>query len=199
MIHALILAAGTSQRMGMPKPLLRFKDTTFLEQIIAVLQQSTVDTVTVVLGSQAEMIREHCDLSAVDVVVNRDYHAGQLSSLAAGLRVLPALTEVVVVCLVDQPFVTSTVVDQLVHAFRVTGRPIVVPVHGGRRGHPTLFAREVFDELLNIPQDRGARDVVHAQPDRVWELEVSESTILASINTPADYIAHFGSAPKVRC
>ena len=102
MIHALVLAAGESRRMGMPKPLLRFGfprrscvparpfvasgdarptkrgDTTFLEQIIAVLRDSRVDGMTVVLGAMADAIGATVDLSHVDVVVNEDYSRGQL-------------------------------------------------------------------------------------------------------------------------
>ena len=167
MINALVLAAGESKRMGMPKPLLRFEATTFLERIVAVLQQSQVDKVTVVLGSQAPLIRASTDLSAVDTVINSDYRQGQLSSLAVGLRSMPAETEAIVLCLADNPFITSEVVNRIIGAFRETGRPIVVPVCEGRRGHPTLFARPVFDELLHAPTEKGARHVVHSNEDRV--------------------------------
>ena len=84
MINALVLAAGESKRMGMPKPLLRFEATTFLERIVAVLQRSNVDEVTVVLGSQAPMIRASTDLSAVDTVMHSDYRQG--SVIVAGRR-----------------------------------------------------------------------------------------------------------------
>jgi len=86
MIEAIVLAAGESRRMGMLKPLLRFGETTFLEQIVGVLRQCNVGGITVVLGSQAEAIRASTDLSGVNVVINRDYRDGQLSSLIAGLR-----------------------------------------------------------------------------------------------------------------
>ena len=198
MINALVLAAGESKRMGMPKPLLRFEATTFLERIVVVLQRSHVDKVTVVLGSQAPLIRALTDLSAVDTVMNRAYRQGQLSSLAVGLRSMPAETDAVVLCLVDHPFITSEVVNRVIGAFRETGRPIVVPAFEGRRGHPTLFARSVFDELLNAPTEKGARHVVHSNADRVFEVEVSEPAILTRIDTPEDYRACFGTAPAIR-
>ncbi|MHB8956294.1 MAG: nucleotidyltransferase family protein [Pirellulaceae bacterium] len=198
MINALVLAAGESQRMAMPKPLLRFEATTFLERIVTILQQSHVDRITVVLGSQAARIRALAGLSAVETVENREYRKGQLSSLAAGIRSMPIETDAIVLCLVDNPFITSEVVNGIIGAFRETGSPIVVPVVEGRRGHPTLFARPVFEDLLNAPTEKGARHVVHANKDRVFEFEVSERAILTSIDTPEDYRVRFGTAPQIK-
>lgn len=197
MIHALVLAAGESRRMGMPKPLLRFGDTTFLERIIAVLRDSEVDGTTVVLGARADTIRVSIDLSAVEVVVNEDYRKGQLSSLVKGLKCLPGDTDAMLLCLVDHPFITTEVVNRLIGAFKETRRPIVLAVFGGRRGHPVLFAKSLFDELANAPQDKGARHVVSANEDRVLEVAVAERGVLMSIDTPTDYRSCFGAEPRV--
>lgn len=197
MINAVVLAAGESRRMGKPKPLLRFGERTFLAQILHVLRRSRVDQVSVVLGALAERVLASADLSGVEVVINEEYQRGQLSSLAAGLKSLPAETEAIVLCLVDNPFITVAVVDLVIGAFRETGRPIVIPIFEKRRGHPALFARPVFDELLNAPEDEGARHVVHANTDRVLEIEVPERSILLSVDTPEDYRAHFGVEPQV--
>jgi molybdenum cofactor cytidylyltransferase len=88
-------------------------------------------------------------------------------------------------------------VDGIIGAFRVSGRSIVVPVFEGRRGHPALFARPMFDQLLNAPADQGARHVVHANQDKVFEVQVAEPGILARIDTPQDYLSHFGTAPRI--
>jgi len=226
MINAIVLAAGESSRMRMPKALLRFprrasvparlfeptmgqnvscgdarptksSNTTFLEQIVSVLQQSEVDGVAVVLGAQAARIRASTDLSGVDVVVNEGYRKGQLSSLIAGLKSLPSQTEAVLLCLVDNPLITGVTVNCVVRAFRETGKPIVIPVFEGRRGHPALFARAMFDELLNAPADEGARHVVQSHQDQVFEVAVSEPAILARIDTPEEYLSRFGMAPRI--
>jgi molybdenum cofactor cytidylyltransferase len=196
-IHALVLAAGESRRMGMPKPLLRFRDSTFLEQIVSVLQRSEVGGITVVLGAQAPTIRASIDLSGVSIVINEDYREGQLSSLIAGLRSLPPEAEAVLVCLVDSPFITAEIVKQVVEGFHETGKPIVVPAFEGRRGHPTLFARAVFEALLTAPAQEGARYVLRSHEDKVFEMDVPEPAILARIDTPEDYLSHFGVAPEV--
>ena len=198
MINAIVLAAGESKRMGMPKALLQFGDTTFLAQIVSVLQQSEMDKVTVVLGAQAERIRASTDLAGADIVVNEDYRKGQLSSLVVGLRSLPSQAAALLLCLVDNPLISVETVDRIVRAFRETGMPIVIPVFEGRRGHPALFARTMFDELLSAPADQGARHVVQSHKDRVLEVDIPEPAILARIETPEDYLSHFGTAPRIR-
>jgi molybdenum cofactor cytidylyltransferase len=196
MIAAVVLAAGQSLRMGRPKPLLRFsEERTFLGQIVSVLGLSRVDRIMVVLGAQAEEIRVSVDLSGVDVVINKDYRKGQLSSLIAALTRVSAEVEAAVLCLVDNPFITPEIVDRLVGAFRETEKPIVVPIHGGRRGHPTLFARSVFQELIAAPADQGARYVLHATGDRIAEVEVPDPAIHVSVDTPGQYRSCFGTDP----
>jgi len=114
MINAIILAAGASQRMGKPKPLLRFEDKTFLEQIISVLKLSDVDRITVVLGAKAETIKKSIELSGTSIVINEDYERGQLSSLIVAIENAPEETEAILVCLVDNPFITKAVVNQII-------------------------------------------------------------------------------------
>jgi molybdenum cofactor cytidylyltransferase len=199
MIQALVLAAGESKRMGMPKPLLRFGETTFLEQIIGVLRQSRADGITVVLGARAETVQASVDLSQVDVVINENYRMGQLSSLVAGLKSIAPAVEAIVLCLVDNPFITADTINRLVGVFRRTRKPVVLPVFEGRRGHPALFARDVLDELIAAPAQKGARHVVQANRERVLEVEVADRAILTKIDTPEEYFSHFGSMPSVTC
>lgn len=195
MINAIVLAAGESKRMGKPKPLLRFRDRTFLEQIVTTLRSSCLDKVTVVLGAEAERIEEAADLSDAEVVINRDYRNGQLSSVVAGLKQVSPETEAIVLCLVDHPFITCDVVDRVVEAFRRTNAAIVVPTCNERRGHPTLFSRSMFEPLIGAPAEEGARHVVYSNEDKVCEVTVSDGTILVGIDTPDDYRSHFGMDP----
>jgi molybdenum cofactor cytidylyltransferase len=172
-------------------------DTTFLEQIVSVLQRSEVDRITVVLGAQAQKVLASTDLSGADVVINENYREGQLSSLIAGLKSVPPETEVILLCLVDNPFIAAESAGGVIGAFRVSGKSIVVPVFQGRRGHPTLFARSMFDELRSAPADKGARHVVRSNVAKVFEVEVPDPGILVRIDTPRDYLSHFGVAPQI--
>ena len=78
-------------------------------------------------------------------------------------------------------------VARLVEQFRDGGQPIVVPGYGGRRGHPVLFGRPVFDELLSAPEHEGARAVVRADPSRVAVIPVDDPAVLEDVDTPAAY------------
>ena len=195
MINAIILAAGESKRMTKPKPLLRFGDQTFLEHIISVLKLSHVDQITVVLGSEAETIRQSINLVGINIVINKGYLKGQLSSLIAAIEDAPEETEAILVCLVDMPFITKEVVDEIISKFKQTDKPIIVPVFNKKRGHPVLFSRSLFNELLNAPEEQGARYVLYSNEEKILELETHESRILIGINTPDDYKLHFGVDP----
>jgi len=219
MINAVVLAAGASERMGKPKPLLKFRDRTFLEQIIAVLKLSDADRITVVLGAKAETIKKSVDLSGTDVVINKHYQKGQLSSLAVAIENAPPQTDAILVCLVDMPFITAEVVNKIIAKFRQTNAAIIVPVFDKNRGHPTLFARSVFSELLSAPPDQSARYVLYSNSprekkfprpgkrpfggtfsrgkQRIVELQTSDSGILIHIDTPDDYRLHFGAEPML--
>ncbi|MHC4174276.1 MAG: nucleotidyltransferase family protein [Planctomycetota bacterium] len=195
MINAIILAAGESKRMGKPKPLLRFNDKTFLDQIISVLKLSDADSITVVLGPEPETITKSVDLSGTNVVINKDYQKGQLSSLITAIEETPQETDAILVCLVDTPLITEEVVNKIISKFEETNNLIIVPVFNKRRGHPVLFSSSLFDELLNAPQEQGARYVVYSNEEKVLEVETSEGGILTGIDTPDDYKFHFGAKP----
>ena len=195
MVNAIILAAGESKRMGKLKPLLKFKDKTFLDQIISALKLSDVDMITVVLGAEAETVKKSVDLSGTKVLVNEAYERGQLSSLIIAIENAPEETEAVLLCLVDNPFITKEVVNKIISTFKETNSPIIVPVFNKKRGHPTLFSKSLFDELLDAPEAQGARYVLYSNEKRVLELETSESGILIGIDTPEDYKLRFEVNP----
>ena len=150
-----------------------------------------MDRVSVVLGADAERIKKLVDLSGIEVVINKDYRKGQLSSLIAVLESVPPDAEAILVFLVDNPFVNRTVINRIVSKFRQTRSPIIIPVFEKKRGHPTLFAASLFEELLNAPADEGARYVVKCNAEKVEEVEVDDGKVLAGINTPEDYKTYF--------
>jgi molybdenum cofactor cytidylyltransferase len=188
MIAAIILAAGASQRMGYPKALLSYRNQPFISGILGAARAAGFDPVVVVLGYYADKIMQQIDLSDSAIAFNEELDAGPIGSIRAGIRIVSGKPVAgVLVWPVDRPHVAVATVTALADAFRASHRPIVVPDHRGRRGHPVLFGRAVFDELLGAPNDLGARAVVDKDAARVLRVPVDDPAVLEDCNTPEDY------------
>lgn len=184
-IAAIILAAGESRRMGKPKALLACQGTTFLGNLLRVTAHPAIGIRRVVLGAGADEIRRAASLAPEAVVINLEWPQGQLSSLLAGLRSLPeGGTDGILVCPVDQPLISSQLVDKLIKAFRGQGKPIVMPTYQGHRGHPVIFAASLYPELLAAPVKVGARAVVWAHQKELLELPTDEEGVVLNLNDP---------------
>jgi len=188
MIAALVLAAGESSRMGTDKARLSYENSTFLETILTTLAKAGIERVAVVLGHHAEEIRRAMDLGAAEVVINRDYRRGQTSSLQAGLKALksPEL-EAIIVCLVDHPTVSAQTFRRLVDSFWQSRAPVVIPTYQGRRGHPVVMARALFEELDSLGPDAGANTVVHKYQAATQFVAVNDPGVLVDIDDPESY------------
>jgi len=193
MIVAVILSAGESRRMGQPKALLPIGDTSFLERIVKSLQAAKVEKIIVVLGHNAGEIETKIGRLPVTIVVNPNYAQGQLSSLTAAIRTLPAENvDGILVHLVDHPFLSPDLVNRMIERFYESKKLIVVPRWKGRRGHPVIFSSRLFAELLSAPLDRGAKSVVHAHAADTLEIETDDEGVTFDIDTPEDYKRHVG-------
>lgn len=192
MLAAVILAAGESRRMGAPKALLPWPAgsahgegvPTFLEHLLEVARHPRIGLMRVVLGPHADEIRARVKLPDETVVMNPDWQQGQLSSIHAAIRSLPAGTDGIVLFLVDHPLISKELVALLIAEFDTSRRPIVVPTFNGKRGHPAIFASRLYDELLAAPLDTGARAVVWAHAAEVLEVPTDEEGILLNLNDP---------------
>ena len=187
MIGAIVLAAGASSRMGRSKAQLRAGPggRSFIDTIAETLAGARIFAVRVVVARGLPKPPRHA-------VVNPDPSAGMLSSVQCGLRAFGENPDAVFVWPVDHPLVERNTVVAMVAAFENSGAPVIVPTHGGRRGHPVLFAARVFPELLAADPSVGARCVVHAHDDRL-ELWVPDPGVVADIDTPEDYARVFGA------
>jgi molybdenum cofactor cytidylyltransferase len=183
MLAAAILAAGESKRMGQPKALVPFQGSTFLERLIAATRHARVGITRVVLGAGAEGIRAQLKIDPAWVVVNADWPKGQLSSIHAALRSLAAgATEGILVCPVDHPLISAELVADLIAAFDSSGKLIVLPRYGGRRGHPVIFRATLYEELLAAAVEVGARQVVWNHAAEVMEVETDEEGVILNLN-----------------
>jgi molybdenum cofactor cytidylyltransferase len=131
----------------------------------------------------------------VDLVINPDYKQGQLSSLAAAIRSIEAGSDLervdgILVHLVDHPYINADLVNIMIDRFYETKKLIVVPRFQGRRGHPVIFSRALFPELLAAGIDQGAKPVVHAHRDDTLEIDTADEGVLVDIDTPEEYRLH---------
>lgn len=181
-IGALILAAGDSRRMGRPKALLPLPGGTFLEVLTHSFCHAGIGPILAVLGDEAEEIRHAVKLDLLRIVINPDPSRGQLSSIHCGLDALADdEVEALFIAPVDSPRVSSATLRKMMEA--LPGHPLVVPVHGGRRGHPPLFSSSLFPALRRAPVETGARALVHATVDRL-ELPCDDPAILEDFDVP---------------
>lgn len=182
--------------MGSPKALLPLAGATFIERIVSCLRQTRVERVLVVIGHHAGEIRSKGSHLPVTWVVNEDYAKGQLSSLIAAIRHLQesdgASVDGILVHLVDHPFINPKLVDEMIGRFYDSKKLIVVPRYRGKRGHPVIFSRALFPELLAAPLEEGAKRVVRAHRDETLEIDTGDEGVTVDIDTQDEYRKFIG-------
>jgi molybdenum cofactor cytidylyltransferase len=197
-LAAVILAGGSSSRMGVPKALLRAPggEETFLDRLIGILRPHC-SPVIVVLGHEADRIRAGLSRQPEAVfAVNHDWARGQLSSLQTGLGSVPAAASGVLFTPVDYPMVRPETIASLAEEFarRAGSSVLVIPRFQGKSGHPVCLGREIVPAFLNLPEGAQARDVIHRHTARTCYVDVDDPGVLFDIDDPEAYRAALGSA-----
>lgn len=187
-IGIVILAAGASTRLGTPKQLLHYCGRSLLRHTAEVAIASGYHPIIVVLGAQAEQMEAEVQQLPVSVVKNNHWAKGMSSSIQTGLTVLQSSyppVEAVVILLCDQPFVSATLVHQLIEGFHRTGKLIVASEYADTVGVPALFSHVLFPVLMTLPADRGARYVIQNCAQAIARVPFPLGEI--DIDTPGDY------------
>ena len=182
----LVLAAGGSSRLGRPKQLLPFGDTTLLGHTLATARACNFDQLICVVGGAADDVKASVDLAGIDVVENTQFGTGCSSSVAAALTVVDEDSDVLVLLLGDQPGVTPATVGAL-----LDGRgdaPMAVCAYEDGRGHPFAFARSMFGELAGMHGDKAVWKLLERHGDEVAEVQVPGPVPL-DVDTWEDYEA----------
>ncbi|HVW13823.1 MAG TPA: nucleotidyltransferase family protein [Mucilaginibacter sp.] len=165
-----ILAAGGSARLGTPKQLLKYNGETLLQRAINTAKGSEAGKVIVVLGASHQKIISETDIRGTDLVVNPGWQSGMSSSIVSGIKALKELAPVpssVILVVCDQPFVTSALLNTLISEHRSTGKQIIACTYEGVMGTPVLFSSRLYDQLLVLRGNAGAKKIIQANKDKV--------------------------------
>jgi molybdenum cofactor cytidylyltransferase len=192
-VTALVLAAGTSSRMGQPKQVLQFEGRSLVRRAAEAAVESKARQTIVVTGAAREAVEGELTGLAVMPVHNPDYAEGLSTSLRAGLRAVRPDVEGVVVMLADQPFVSASVVDGLIDRYEEGGARIVRPRYGGQPGNPVLWDRSLFEELEEQTGDQGGRSLLQKYADEIAWLDLPDVAIQTDVDTPEAYANLTGS------
>ena len=192
-VTALILAAGRSTRMGQPKMLLPWGETTVLGQVISTVQRAGLKEIIVVSGGAREEVEAIASAHGARTVFNPEFANGEmLSSIQAGLREIApsALSgkEGALIVLGDQPQVQERSARAVVSRFEETKSNLVVPSYQMRRGHPWLVARPLWEEILVMRATESPRDFLNRHASEIEYVIVDNPSILADLDTPDDYL-----------
>ncbi len=186
MTAAIVLAAGLSRRMGRPKLLLEFKGRPVIRHAVERVIAAGLHPVLVVTGAEHDALARALAGLEVQLAVNPTPESGQGSSVGVGVSALPAGTDAVLIALGDQPGVPAEVIPALIEALKQPGKAIAAPRYADGLGNPVLFGSSVFQELLALGGDRGARSVIERDPSRLAVVEVA-SPMPRDIDTSEDY------------
>jgi molybdenum cofactor cytidylyltransferase len=188
-VSGLILAAGASSRLGQPKQLLPYKGTTLLGWVVNQMEScEALNEVIVVLGKNAEEVRNVVSFGRAKVVVNPGTEQGCSASYRKGISAFDPRTEALVVLLGDQPGVDPEIVQQVVSFWQNEGSKIVLANYQGKKGHPMIFSKELFPSLEDLHGDKAVWKLVDQHPEWVIEVPI-DLPYPRDVNTWEDYQA----------
>jgi molybdenum cofactor cytidylyltransferase len=180
---ALVLAAGSSRRLGQPKQLLPYRDTTLLGATLDTVRSCGFDQIVLTLGNAAVEVMRMVDLSGVTVVHNPSYEQGCSSSISAALTAIAEDAPGFVLLLGDQPHIAPQTVSQLLE--RAAPDVLTVTRYQDGLGHPFWLGRDLFEALSQLHGDKGVWKLIDAAPNLGY-VEVA-SAIPQDVDTWADY------------
>ena len=190
---AVLPAAGASRRMGRPKLLLPYGQTTVVGSLVAALRRAGVAPIALVTAPGDAALRAWAEEAGLVVAVNPDPSRGMLSSIRAGIEALggplalAAGPEPLLVAPADLPALQPETVRTLLAAMRAADAPLAVPVHGGRRGHPLAIAPPLVPEVWDLDLEVGLKQLLERHAGEVLEVVVADRGAVVDVDTPEDY------------
>ncbi|QPH40695.1 nucleotidyltransferase family protein [Pedobacter endophyticus] len=183
-----ILAAGSSSRLGKPKQLLAIDGKTLLQRVCDAATAAQLAPIVVVLGANADKILPQDNDSQINFVVNSNWAQGMSSSITAGLKRIAAhesQVKSVIISVCDQPYISSELFTSLINKHNETKKGIIASQYGGTIGTPVLFARKYFEDLMLLTGENGAKGLITMQATDLATISFEQGNI--DIDTESDY------------
>ena len=184
-VSSVLLAAGMSRRMGRTKQLLKLGDKPVIRHCFDALVAAGISDIVAVLGSPENGIRALMEGLPLSIAINGSRESDMAESVRTGLLRL-APSSAVLIFPSDHPLVAPGTIEVLVHEYGAFPASIIIPAYDGKRGHPTLFPRQIIDEIFS---SLTLRDIVRKDPARVRIVPVSDEGVILDMDTPEDYHA----------
>lgn len=195
-IAAIVLAAGLSSRMGRNKLLEKIGDRPLVRRVAGNALASCARPVIVVVGHEAGRVMAALSGLDVQTIANPKFRDGLAASIRAGVAAVPESCAGALILPGDMPRISKDLIDRVIAGFApAEGRAICVAIHCGLRGHPVLFGRQFFRELLALAGDIGARQIIAENETMVCEIEADDDGPLADIDTPGALAKFRASIP----
>ena len=177
--------------MGTPKAMLDAGGITFIERVIQSLRDGGCEQILVALPTLKGPISTKATENGAMVITNHCPAEGPIGSLRVALRTLSLSVDGIAFCPVDYPLLQADTVLTLIEEMELKNAPLTIPIFQGKRGHPVVFKKTLFNELLNGYLPQGAKTVVHRHLDVASLVPVEDEGVVIDINDMKDYRKHF--------
>ena len=192
MISLVALAAGKSTRMKENKLLLKIDSETLIEHVIKAAKESSADEVIVVLGYEAQKIKEKLAKLDCKLVVNENYMKGQSGSVKVGLSAVSNNAEAVMILPADVALIDPESINRVAEEYRKSRNRIVIASHQQQSGHPILIDRSLFPEVSEIGEEtQGLKAVINHHRSEIKYVEVGTVNVLIDIDTREEFDKYF--------
>lgn len=182
-------SSGTSSRMGRDKGLLEVDGRSFLRCTVEALTEGGCDPVLVIVAEGEDALAAEAAAAGASVLLNPDPGDGPITSLRIALEALDSTVDGVAYLPVDHPLVEAPTVSRLIEAARAEGSPLTIPLFESKRGHPAIFGKALFVELLDPALEGGAKTVVYRHLSDALLVDVDDSGVVIDVDTPDAYEA----------
>ncbi len=189
-VVAIVLAAGMSTRMGAPKMLLPWKDSTVIQAVLSALHAAGIENIIVVLGAAEKEISDLLKQLPMNVLTasNPNYQNGEMTdSIKVGVAAAPVNARAALIALGDQPQIEVETIRAILLRYTQKRSSLIVPSYQMRRGHPWLVDRALWSDLFSLSPQFTMRDFMHKYSEKIDYLVVDTATILQDLDTPEEY------------